>query len=42
MVKENFFERNPTFTLFLWLVIMIVMSIAISEYYKGDSSLSQI
>jgi len=41
MVKESFFERNPTCTLFLWLVCIIVMSITISEYYKEDSSFSQ-
>lgn len=41
MTKESFFEKNPTFTLFLWLVCMIVMSILISEHSKKDSSMSQ-
>ena len=41
MVKEGFFERNPTCGLFLWLILIIIISISISEYGKDNSSLSE-
>ena len=36
----GFFENNPTCGLFIWVILIIVMSILITEYHKNDSSYS--
>ena len=36
----NFFEDNPTCLLFCWIIVIIIISILITEN-KNDSSFSQ-
>ena len=39
-IMVHFFEDNPTCLLFCWIIIIIIMSILITEN-KNDSSFSQ-
>lgn len=39
-IMVHFFEDNPTCLLFCWIIVIIIMSILITEN-KNDSSFSQ-